>query len=321
MYKNFLIVIMFSFLSFGRKDYREVPEWANFFSQQEYTYFINTVETFFKQKGFEFTIEDGYVSVSDNDFGLNKLGLVNLAQTCYQENRSRWKGIISNHFNRMIEISDFETEFNSKVDEFENIKSYIGVRIYPIEYVQNVEPENTIYRNITDELVELLIFDLPHAVINVKQEVSKKWKIDHEELFSIGEENIQINYSIDVTEHNMTDFNIWFIQSDHVFASNVLLHNDELIKYLGKKGALIGVPHRHAVIIYPINELEEVIKAINTLPFVISGMYNEGPDSISEKMYWYTDQNFIDLPYKLTEDKLEFFPPEAFVNMLNEFKN
>jgi hypothetical protein len=321
MYKNFLIVIMFSFLSFGRKDYREVPEWANFFSQQEYTYFINTVETFFKQKGFEFTIEDGYVSVSDNDFGLNKLGLVNLAQTCYQENRSRWKGIISNHFNRMIEISDFETEFNSKVDEFENIKSYIGVRIYPIEYVQNVESENTIYRNITDELVELLIFDLPHAVINVKQEVSKKWKIDHEELFSIGEENIQINYSIDVTEHNMTDFNIWFIQGDHVFASNVLLHNDELTKYLGEKGALIGVPHRHAVIIYPINELEEVIKAINTLPFVISGMYNEGPGSISEKMYWYTDQNFIDLPYKLTEDKLEFFPPEAFVNMLNEFKN
>jgi hypothetical protein len=320
MFKKFLIVIMFSFLSFGKKDYKEVPEWANFFSQQEYTYFINLVETFFKQNGFEFTLTDGYVNVSANDFGLNTLGLTNLAQTCYQANRSRWKGIISNHFNRMIEISEFESEFYKKVDEFENVKKYIGVRIYPIGYVQNVGPENTIYRNVTDELVELLIFDLPHAVINVKQEVSKKWEINNEELFSIGEKNIKNNYNIDVTEQSMTDFDIWFIQSDHVFASNILLHNDELSKYLGKKGAIIGAPHRHAVIIYPINELEEVIKAVNTLPFVISGMYNEGPGSISEKMFWYIDQSFIDLPYKLTEDKLQFFPPEVFVNMLNEFK-
>jgi hypothetical protein len=220
---------MFSFLSFGKKDYKEVPEWANFFSQQEYTYFINLVETFFKQNGFEFTLDDGYVNVSDNDFGLNKLGLTNLAQTCYQENRSRWKGIISNHFNRMIEISEFESEFSKKVDEFENVKKYIGVRIYPIGYVQNVGPENTIYRNVTDELVELLIFDLPHAVINIKREVTEKWKISSDELFSIGQKNIRLNYKLEISEQSMTDFNIWFIQSDHVFASNIILERPLII--------------------------------------------------------------------------------------------
>ena len=54
-----------------------------------------------------------------------------------------------------------------------------------------------------------------------------------------------------------------------------------MLKYIGTEGALIGVPHRHTVIINPIESLE-VAKAINILIPIINGMNIEGPVSIVE---------------------------------------
>jgi len=81
-------------------------------------------------------------------------------------------------------------------------------------------------------------------------------------------------------------------------------------------GSLIGVPHRHAVIIYPIESLQ-VVQAINRLIPTIHGMHNEGPGSISNKLLWYQDDEFRDLPYGVEGNKLRFMPPEFFVEMLN----
>ena len=316
---HYILIIMISLFSSCKGKNRNVPGWANFFDKKEYNYFIDIVEDYFNQKNFKFSINNGAVIVEENDFGFNNLGLVNLAQICKQEKRNDWKEIIADHFNRMIEANKFDTEFKKKINDFEQIRQYIGVRLYHKEYIETVGKENAVYKELTNEIVELLVFDLPHTVTSIKPENITNWNKQANELFDLGFKNIKANYPLEISQQDMQDYKIWFIQSDHVFASNILLDNDEIKKYTGKHGALVGVPHRHAVILYPINDLE-VVKAINSLIVIISGMNNEGPGSISDKLYWYNDGNFTDLPYKIEDKKLQFFPPDNFVQTLNGLK-
>jgi len=315
-----ILIIMISLFSSCKGQNRNVPEWANFFDKKEYNCFIDIVEEYFKQKNFKISINDGVVIVENDDFGLNNLGLVNLAQICKQENRNAWKEIVADHFNRMIEANNFETDFNKKIKDFNQIQQYIGVRLYHKEYIETVGRENTVYRELTDEIVELLVFDLPRTVTSIKPENISAWNKQTNELFDIGFKNIKSNYPLEISQQDMKDYKIWFIQSDNVFASNILLDKAELKKYIGKHGSLIGVPHRHAVIIYPIENLE-VTKAINSLIPIIKGMNNEGPGSISDKLYWYNDNKLINLPYNIGDNKLQFYPPDDFVTMLNGLKD
>jgi hypothetical protein len=176
-----------------------------------------------------------------------------------------------------------------------------------------------IYKPITDDLVMTLVFDLPHTIENLRPEDTLNWNKKIDELIEIGLLNINKNNPLEISEQKLGDFKIWFIQSDHFYASNIILDKKELAKYIGSKGALIGIPHRHAVLIYPIENLE-VVKAINTMIPITKGMYGEGPGSISSHLYWYNGEKLINLPYDLSDKTLKFTPPESFLNMLNTLK-
>jgi len=91
---------------------------------------------------------------------------------------------------------------------------------------------------------------------------------------------------------------------------------DNYPQVLGAKGTLVGIPHRHAVFLYPIETLE-VVTACNILIPVISSMYHDGPGSISNNLFWYYNGEFITLPFEIGEKELKFFPPEEFVDILN----
>lgn len=311
---------MISFFSSRKGQNREVPEWANFFDKKEYNSFIDSIEKYFRQNNVRFSINNGTVIVDENDFGFNNLGLVNLAQVCKQENRNIWKEIVQDHFDRMIEAHRFDVDFNKKINDFEQIKQYIGVRLYHKGYIETIGQENTIYKELTDEIIELLIFDSPYAVTNIKPIEARIWDKEIEELFELGFKNIKSNYPPEISQQGIKDFKIWLVRSDHVFASNILIDKDELKRYLGAQGALVGVPHRHAIIIYPIDNLE-VVNAINSLFFIIKGMNNEGPGSISDKLYWYNNSKMVDLPYNITDNKLKFYPPDSFTDMLNKLSS
>jgi hypothetical protein len=46
-------------------------------------------------------------------------------------------------------------------------------------------------------------------------------------------------------------------------------------------------------------------------------MNGEGPGSISDNIFWYKDGHYENLPYEIVDDKIQFYPPEGFVSMLN----
>jgi len=298
------------------KDSPDVPEWASFFNKNEYMEFLKSIENYFRKRNITYEQADGLLTVRTDSFGVDKLGLTNLAQVCKQDKPRNYGRIVFEHFESMIRSHQFDTGFQQIVQDYEKVKQYIGVRLYPSDYAAAIGKDLTIGKDFSESIYAMIVFDLPDSIINVQPEHTRNWDKTLDELFETGIQNVRNKYPVEISEQKFKEFNIWFVQSDHFFAPNILFDLKNHNKLIGSKGSLIGIPHRHAVIVYPIENIN-VMKAINQLIPTIYGMNAEGPGSISSNIFWYRDGQFQNLPYKLVDKKLQFFPPENFLAVLN----
>lgn len=309
---------MFSFFK-KKTDKTNVPEWASFFDEKEYSLFINEIDNYLKNLNIQYEIGDGQIHVNETEFGFGNLGLMNVAQVCKQEDKKYYKEIITEHFNSLIRAYKFDKEFEKIADNFEEVKKYIGVRLYDNEYVAHIGKELTIGKEFAGNINSMIVFDFPDSVLSIKPEQTTAWNKTIDELFEIGVSNIRSKYPLTITKEAFGEFSIWFVQGEHFFTPNIVFDIENRQELIGSKGSLVGLPHRHSAIIYPIENLE-VVKAINGLIPTIYGMNQEGPGSLSNNLFWYKDKTFTQLPYKIDEEKLQFFPPDNFVQLLNELK-
>ncbi|MFD1602066.1 hypothetical protein ACFSJW_19580 [Flavobacterium artemisiae] len=306
---------MFSF--FKKNTKTEIPNWASFFENSEYSTFIYEIENYFKRQNIEIEISDGIIVATENELGFSNLGLSNVAQNCKQDKPKNYKDIIKNHFDSLIEANKFEIEFEKIANDLEKVKNYIGVRLYNKEYIDYVGKEFAIGKDFEGDIYSMLVFDFQHSIANIKPEQINGWGKSIDELFEIGLQNIKDKYPLQITKESFNTFDIWFANSDHFFTPNIVFDLENRKELIGSKGLLIGIPHRHSAIIYPIENLE-VINAVNGIFPAIYNMNIEGPGSLSNKVFWYIDATFTEIPYKMEDGKLQLFPPDNFLKLLNE---
>ncbi|MBO9631842.1 MAG: hypothetical protein J7578_01905 [Chitinophagaceae bacterium] len=307
---------MFSFLKKSKA--KTVPAWAaSFFSADEYDVFITELEAMLKKRNLNYSIGDGVVYLSGSNAIFEQLGLINLAQTCKLSAPSSWESLINTHFHEMEQISDFTKLFEVKSRDFEYAKDFLAIRLFNGDVLNDVQKDIFVKRAFAGDAFTMLSFDLPQSVINVKPEQMQNWNKSQDELFEIGKRNVEKKYNFDFSRETINDFDIWFIQDEHHFVPNFVFSLDKYPALNGEFGSLIGVPHRHAAIIYPI-ETTEAIEAVNSLPFIISGMFKEGPGSVSNHLYWYHKGVFQSLPFELGENKLVFKPGLEFLDILQQ---
>lgn len=297
----------------------DVPAWASYFTAEEYSSFINSIEKYFKKKNINYTISNGVLLPDNPAFGIDKLGLSNIAQICKQNKIADYINIVTHHFDSLIRSNEFDKGFKIIVEDFDKAKQYIGVRLYSSEYISHIGKENAISKDFARDLYSILVFDLPDSIVSVQPDQAAKWNKTTDELFELGIKNIKAKYPVKTSKENLGAFSIYFAQANHFFAPNILFELKNMHEFIGEGGALIGIPHRHAVLIYPINSLE-VVPAINGMIPTIYGMHKEGPGSISNKLFWYKDSVFENQPYTLENDTLNFSPTEKFVEYLNTLK-
>jgi hypothetical protein len=298
------------------KTLQAAPGWTNFPNFSDYDAFVTLVKKYFDQKRLKFTVEEDIVVVEDPGWPYRQLGLSNLAQMCKQSRRSQWKSLIKEHFDGMHRADAFEQTFYAQAHDYAYAAPYIGVRVYPKEYISHVGEEVTIKRDLAEDLVVLLVFDFPHSVSNIRPETTIQWEKTNEELYEAGFGNTRMNYSSEVSAEDVNGIKIWFIQGDHFFVANAVLDLQLQPIPNGIYGALVGVPHRHAVMVYPIDNLD-VVRALQPFVDILQGLFKDGPGSISESLYWYRDGQLTNLPYALNGNAFEFTPPQDFLDMMN----
>lgn len=301
-----------------RDDFKDpsLPEWANFFSKEEYEEFIILVGKYFTDKKLKFTIEDGIVNADGNGPNWGRMGLDNLSRTCKQAPMEEWETRINGHFDSLEKTRKFQEEIESSKNSFEEMKQYVAVRIYNRSYIDQVGEDHFIFKHLADDLVAALVFDYPDSIQNMQQKDIAGWNKTQEELFDLGVSNVRTNYSLQLNENDMGDYVIHTIDSEHFFAGNLYFELAETKLIVPTKGAIVAFPHRHCGIMYPINDIS-LVKVLNQLFPIVYNMHNDGAGPVTNSVYWYNKGRLIKIPYDIQENELKVIPPAEFVALLN----
>jgi len=297
-----------------------VPEWAGFFTKDEYSRFIKYVSDYFSSREVSYLFEEGaIVNPGPKDLSSEKMGLLNLAQFCRLRPVEEWDSVINDHFDGIRRAASFEKDFSTRAHDFNAVQDLIGVRLYPQEYVSAIKNGLAMGRQMAEGLYAMLVFDFPECIVNIRPEQTIQWPLSSEELFELGIRNTKRKYSLDLFEQDVDGIPINFVVESHFYAPNILFELLQEKPLPETKGMLIGLPNRHAAMIHHITDWK-VLEAIHRMIPAIHGMNKDGPGAVSDKLYWLYNGNMVTLPYMIDEENIHFDPPEDFIGLLRELE-
>lgn len=295
-----------------------VPDEVGFFSRSEWLNFLQSVQHDMERRGLVATVEGTNLARPASGWSAS---LISLAQRCYREPDARWESLISTHFDTLLSSitvprNDVEPIEPCDVEQMstEDAHQALRVRIYPPEFAG----EGRITRIVAPGLVAGLAIDLPDAVESVSPEQLQAWGLAVEDAFSLGYGNVARHDKPTIGGHrpNGEPELIW-LSGNSFFTTTNVMWLDELIGPMPTAGALVAVPHRHAIVVHPMNDLGHTIQAVNLLLVLAASAYAEGPGSLSPSLYWWTKAKLVHLPGELSGDDIRFRPPEDFLLALD----
>jgi len=297
---------------FGSRD--DVPDWARFFSLEDFRGFLETVALDLRRRGAAYDLADGTVRVTPPGGEAADYGLLNLAQTCHATDRAEWPSTVQEHFDNAFRSSRDAMEMDAKAGSLDQVRSSLKVRLYHTDYLTQMGADGLVHRTPAEGLVETLVYDLPGSVRTVPPDHVRNWKLPEDELFRMGLENVKAERPAPVlqTFDVGKGASIRALVGDSFFTASHALFLEQHLGDTPGFGALVAVPHRHSVLFHPIADLR-VMAALNSMIPIAFGMYQEGPGSLSAGLYWWRDRKLVLLPTKVTAQSVTFSPPDVFV--------
>jgi hypothetical protein len=299
-----------------------VPNWCSFLDREGYEEFIALVEADLLRRG-EVEIGDGIVVLVLDDGTRHQLGLQNLAQVCNRNERENWPDIVRGHFDGVIR-STAGSDLEALARDFSQVKRVLKVRLYARETIEGLETK-AIHRSIADDLLAVLVYDLPDAVATVAAEAPAQWPLELDEAFDTALQNVLDQDAVECEDVAFEDgARFTAMLGDSFFVTSRLLVLDKYLDTPPPCGALVAVPNRHTMLFAPITDMG-VIPTINAIALLAHRYFEEGPGSLSPSLYWWRDGRLTILPAEVTDDGLRFAPPEEFVegclNLLADSKH
>ena len=298
---------------FGSRD--DVPDWAKFFAPDDYRAFLEAVDGEMRRRQIPFEFGDGTVHLSPSEADRADYGLLNLAQTCHATGRAEWELTIREHFDNAFRSTRDSEELDARSGSLDAVKSCLKVRLYHTDYLAQMGDTGLIHRVPAEGLIETLVYDLPGSVRTVPPDHVDKWGVSEDELFRIGLDNVRseqpppVRQQFDVGKGAV----LQALVGDSFFTASHILFLEDHVRPASEFGAIVAVPHRHAVLFHPIADMR-VIGAVNSMIPIAFGMYQEGPGSLSAGIYWWKAGKLTLLPTKVTAQSISFQPPQEFVD-------
>lgn len=298
---------------FGSRD--DVPDWAKFFPPDDYRAFLQAVDEEMRRRQLPFEFGDGTVHISPPGADRADYGLLNLAQTCHATSRAEWEPTIREHFDNAFRSTRDSEELDSRSGSLEGVRACIKVRLYHTDYLAQMGDTGLVHRVPAEGLIETLVYDLPGSVRTVPPDHVQKWGVADDELFRIGLENVRLEQPPPVRQQFDVGKGavLQALVGDSFFTASHVLFLDEHLRPPPEFGAVVAVPHRHAVLFHPIEDMR-VIGAVNSMIPIAFGMYQEGPGSLSAGLYWWRGGRLTLLPTKVNAQSISFSPPKEFVD-------
>lgn len=299
---------------FWRRREPQVPDWAAFMSPIEYGEFTATVSAEVSAFGLEWMWSDGSVVVHFDDEPYT-MGLANLAQMTHAAEPADRTELIRSHFARLIALRADESR---ERPAFDDVAPLLKVRVWAEADLPEDFP--LVARPFVDGLLAVLSIDWPEEVSTVHAEDAASWGRDREELWRLAERNTHADPDMEIEVLEPADgegLPVAVCAGDSFFSASRALWPDELVRgEPSTQDLLVAFPNRHLGIACPITDAR-IIGGLSWLAAFVHDRCLEGPGSISDDLYWWSGGAWTRLPVAVTGDRVQFFPPEPFVEVLN----
>jgi hypothetical protein len=205
---------------------------------------------------------------------------------------------------------------------YQDARSMLKVRLYPESMLQgHVDEAPVVARHLAPGLLAVVARDLPETVEAVPREQAATWGIHDDELFRMGYANVADQDHPQVQTRRLDPgFELTTLSSESFFTTTNGLWPDRYLQVYSATGALVGVPHRHTVLLHPIRDFS-ALYAINLMLVSLGRMYRQGPGALSPSLYWWRPGSFTLLPGDVVDGQVRFSPPSEFVQVLNQLAN
>jgi len=222
-----------------------------------------------------------------------QFGLWNIAAACHaaEGGRADWDGLIAGHVHTVLNLPPATADL-SDAELLERVHS----RLYDAPMLEQSGASAGEYgRAIAEHIIELLVADFPDTITTLgPADVAAR---DIDALWAHGRAHTMAAPVEEKGELEARDGAKVIVAMGESFylASRIVDMPSLLLEVFGERdyphGVVVGVPHRHQVVLHPMDDLRSVYAAGVAAHFTATG-YSDAPGGISPLLYWWGGDGF-----------------------------
>lgn len=292
-----LLLIFFQITSFAQKIHYDIPDgFEKDISKADYKKIVDISVQIVAERYTIDIVKDGTIHLNKGQ-DMQAFNLDNLILKCAAvADKSKWDDVIQQHFHSMFSTIDAQKEID--VENYETIKRYLSVRIYPSEFInERGGASSFIVRSDLEGTYTLLMLDLPNAFTPVQKQMFDAWKKDTAEVFKIAISNIgtqQIEKVTKTITYDKINIEISFLGNEDYAASYALDLLNNSPELVGEWGSVLAIPNKGLVNVCKISKQRPVdfVKFIQMTKPLIEKSYLEHQQPVSDQFFWYFKNKF-----------------------------
>ncbi len=266
-------------------------------------------------------VKEGTVYLKKNK-ELQAFNLDNLIYECLAiKDKSQWNTAIEGHFKNLFSAIDEQKKIDPT--NFESIKKYLTIRVYPKEYVEQRGGTNgVVAKSDLEGTYSLLMFDLPGGFSPVDRQSFSQWKQDTADVFIIAQNNLnkqEVSKNSSQFDIDGVKVEITILENESYAGSYILDLQNNSPELVGEWGSAIAVPDRQVAMVCKISKDKPVdfVKFIQRTKPLIEKYYRQDPQPISDQFFWYYKGRFTKINI-VTDDKgnIKVFSPFGLTELM-----
>jgi hypothetical protein len=293
-------------------DNPDVNKFITLFKTQMSKLTVGKIEEHYDQGYFKTLSESDYF---DKDF---EVGITSIYQKCADKDEAFSKQEIANFFEQHKRLKIQRKEIDSKMTDFNFMKSYLKIRIYSDQLKPQYE-NHGIVKSSYKGFIEVIVLDLPSGIGSLEKKYLDIWKKTESEIYLLAKDNTlkNLDQKFEKAEVAKSGEEFYLLSSDtDLFLTSFILDLKKSNPPIGKFGTLISIPNNTMIVALPLNDKEKINQFCLSFMGLSDYMYeNKETKPISNNLFWINANDILFIDKDLINKKL-IYPAElqAFID-------